>query len=72
MSLIRELQDLMRSERAVSGRVIVVFDDRVRIATAYGQVEVGHAGNLRIGDQVMVQSGRAIKQQRGTERIFFV
>ena len=72
MSLVNELRDLMQSEHAVSGRVIAMFGDRVRIATASGQVEVGHEGELKIGDQVTVQNNRAIKQQRSTGKIFFV
>ena len=72
MSLVNELRDLMRHERAVSGRVVAVFDGVVRVATASGVVEI--LGNhLKIGDAVIVQNGQAVKKRMdGGEAVFFV
>ena len=72
MSLANELRDLMRVDRPQPGRVVWVSGDLVRVATTAGQVEVAHEGNLRVGDQVVVQNGRAVKRQRGVERVFHV
>ena len=62
----------MRSEQSVSGRVVAVSDSLVRVATPSGVTEVIREEELKIGDQVTVQNDRAIKQQRGTGKIFFV
>lgn len=73
MSLIREFQDLMRSERAVSGRVVSVSDGLVRVATSAGVVEVAGNGHLQTGDTVTVQNGRAVKKRLDRDTsVFFI
>ena len=43
--------------------VVAALGDRVRVATAAGQVEVVREGELQTGDQVTVQNGRAVKKR---------
>ena len=73
MSLSADLRELVRHERPQPGRVVSVSGDRVRVATAIGQVEVVREGDLKTGDQVTVQNGRAVKKRLGGDApVFFV
>lgn len=73
MSLVKELRDLMRSERSVTGRVIAVSGGMVRVATPSGVMEVAGESGLQTGDAVIVQNGRAVKKRLdGDVPIFFV
>ncbi len=65
MSLIKELQQLIQTDGAVSGRVVSVSGTSVVVATESGQMEVTANGDLSVGDLVTVGSGRATKKQRG-------
>jgi hypothetical protein len=73
MSLIKELQQLIKTDGEVAGRVIAASDTSVVVATASGQIEVSANGDLRIGDLVTVDAGRATKKQRnGDAQVFLV
>ena len=66
MSLIKDLQKLVQSGVPVSGRVISVSNTGVVVSTASGQLEVFTDGELRPGDLVIVESGRAVKKRNIT------
>jgi hypothetical protein len=66
MSQINEIRDLLRSERTVTGRVISVANGVARVSTPTGIVEIAADGDLESGDMVAVESGRAVKKQKGT------
>jgi hypothetical protein len=73
MSLIKELQQIIQTDGVVTGRVISVSGTSVVVATASGQIEVSADGDLRIGDLVTVDTGRATKKQRnGDTQVFLV
>ena len=73
MSLVNELRDLIRSERAISGRVVTTFNGMVRVATSTGIVEVSGGEGLQTGDVVIVQNGRAAKKCLNDDiPVFFV
>ena len=73
MSLIKELQRLVQTDGTVAGRVISVSGSSVVVATASGQMEVSANGDIRIGDLVTVDTGRATKKQRnGDTQVFLV
>ena len=73
MSHLREIRDLLQTERAVAGRVVAVSGDRVQVATSSGVVEVTADANLKTGDAVTVQNGRAVKKRLdGDTTAFFV
>jgi hypothetical protein len=73
MSLIKELQRLVQTDGTVAGRVISVSGSSVVVATASGQIEVSADGDLRIGDLVTIDAGRATKKQRnGDTQVFLV
>jgi hypothetical protein len=65
MSVIKELQRLIRTGAPVSGRVVSVSSTSVVVATGSGQVEVLGIGDFTPGDLVVVEAGRATKRQRG-------
>jgi hypothetical protein len=73
MSLVKELQRLVKTETLLAGRVVSVSESKVVVATASGQMEVSANGNLQPGDQVIIETGMATKKQRGGEtRVYFV
>jgi hypothetical protein len=73
MSLIKELQQLIQTDREVAGRVILVSGTSMVIATASGQIEVPSDFNLQPGDLVTVENGRVAKKQRDNDApVFFV
>jgi hypothetical protein len=73
MSLIRELQQLIKTNNHISGRVISVSGTRAVVATASGQMEVSANGDLHVGDLVAVDTGQATKKQRGGDStVYFV
>ncbi|MBF0189086.1 MAG: hypothetical protein HQL50_14280 [Magnetococcales bacterium] len=61
-SPLRELQSLLTDRRPISGKVVEISGDMVRVATAHGMVEVGGTG-LQIGEAVMVRDGVAVRVQ---------
>jgi hypothetical protein len=67
MSIIKELQRLVKTDGEVVGRVVSVSDTGVVVATASGQIEVSANRNLSVGDLVTVVSGQATKKQSGGE-----
>jgi hypothetical protein len=73
MSLVKELQRLTQTNGEVLGRVVALVNSGVVVATASGQIEVSAKGDLRIGDLVTVDAGRAIKKQRnGDAQVFLI
>jgi hypothetical protein len=72
MSLIKELQRLVQTDGTVAGRVISVSGSSVVVATASGQMEVSANGDIRIGDLVTVDTGRATKKQRNDDTQVFL
>ena len=66
MSLIKELQRLVRADGPIFGQVISASDTNAVVATASGQMEVSSDSNLQAGDLVTVENGRATKKQRGS------
>jgi hypothetical protein len=67
MSHIKELQQLIQTDKAIAGRVISVSDTGVIVATTSGQIEVLANGDLYVGDLVTISSDRATKKQREQE-----
>jgi hypothetical protein len=65
MSLIKELQQLIKTDSPISGRVVSVSSTSTVIVTASGQMEVSSDSNLQPGDLVTVENGRVAKKQRG-------
>ena len=59
---VHDLQRLVASRRAISGRVVAVTGGMVRVATAKGVVEVTGTG-LAAGDRVVVRDNGAVKVQ---------
>ena len=73
MSKLTELRNLIQGDQSVSGRVVAVSGDRVRVATSFGVLEVAGGANLKPGYAVTVQSGRALKKRLdGDAPVFFV
>ncbi len=73
MSLVKDLQRLIQNDSSISGRVISVSGTNVVVSTAYGHMEVSKNGELRTGDLVTVEAGRATKKQRnGDTQVFLV
>ena len=73
MSLSTDLRELMHHDRPQPGRVVSVFGNRVRVATATGQVEVALEGDIQVGDAVTVQNRQAVKKcLDGDAPVFFV
>ena len=73
MSKLTELRNLIQGDQAVAGRVVAVSGDRVQVATSSGVVEVTADANLKTGDAVTVQNGRAVKKRLdGDTTAFFV
>ena len=73
MSLVEEIQRLVKTETPLAGRVISVSGSKVVVATASGQMEVSANGILQPEDQVTIETGIATKKQRGGEiRVYFV
>ena len=73
MSKLTELRNLLQRDQTVSGRVVAVSSDRVRVATSSGVVEVAGGANLKPGDTVTVQNGRVVKKRiDGAGSVFFV
>lgn len=72
MSLIEGLQNILRTDRPTSGKVLSVTANRARVATSSGLMEVSHTGELKAGEQVMVEGGAAVKAQsdRAVQRFF--
>jgi hypothetical protein len=65
MSMIKDLQRLIQTDEAISGRVISVSGTSVVVATSSGQIEVSANGDLQVGDLVTVDAGWATKKQLG-------
>ena len=73
MSLIKELQKIIKTDRPIAGRVISVSDTIVVVATASGQMEVSANGDFYVGDLVTVDGEQATKKQRGNDSpVYFV
>lgn len=73
MSKLHDLRNLLQEDQPVSGRVVAVSADLVRVSTPAGIEEVAGDGNLKTGDMVTVQNGRAIKKRLdGDAPVFFV
>jgi hypothetical protein len=67
MSLVKELQRLVKTWTPLAGRVVSVSVSKVVVATASGQIEVSAKGDLLPGDQVTIEAGMATKKQRSGE-----
>ena len=61
---LHDLQRLIASRRAISGRVVAITGNMVRVATAHGVMEAPGDGGLQIGDRVMVRNGKAVLVQK--------
>jgi hypothetical protein len=73
MSLVEEIQRLVKTETPLAGRVISVSGSKVVVATASGQMEVSTNGDLQPGNQVIIEAGMATKKQRGGDvPVYFV
>ena len=73
MSLVKELQRLVKTGIPISGRVISVSDSKAVVATSSGQIEVSVNGDLIPGNMVTIESGMATKKQRASNApIYFV
>jgi hypothetical protein len=73
MSLIKELQQIIQTDRPVSGRIIAISGTNVVVATASGQIEISANGNLNVGDLVTVDGGQATKKRRGSDStVYFI
>ncbi len=60
---LHDLQRLVTSRRAISGRVVAISGGMVRVATAQGVVEVSGNGALQVGDRVTIRNGKAVRVQ---------
>ncbi|MBF0175370.1 MAG: hypothetical protein HQL63_00765 [Magnetococcales bacterium] len=60
-----DLQRLLTGRQTMTGRVLAVVSGKARVATAQGIVEVTADPSLGVGDQVMVQGGKATKIKGG-------
>ena len=68
-----DLQRLIASRKAISGRVVAVTDGMVRVATAQGVVELAGDGALQVGDRVTIRNGKVTKiQGQNAPSIHFV
>ena len=73
MSIIKKLQQIIQTDRLVSGRIIAVSGTSMVVATTSGQIEVSATGDLQVGDLVTVDTGQATKKQRGGDsQVYFV
>ncbi|ABK45290.1 hypothetical protein Mmc1_2797 [Magnetococcus marinus MC-1] len=69
---VHDLQQLIASQRPVSGRVVAVTGGMVRVATAQGVMEVSGSG-LAVGERVVVRDGKAARiQGQQTVPVHFV
>ena len=69
---LHDLQRLVISRKSISGRVVAVTGDMVRVATAQGVMEIAGDG-LTVGDRVVVRDGAAVKIQSASgSQIHFV
>ena len=60
---VHDLQRLIASRQAISGRVVAISNGVVRVATAQGVMEVPGNG-LIVGDRVTVRNGKAVLVKR--------
>jgi hypothetical protein len=73
MSLVEEIQRLVKTETPLAGRVISVSGTKAVVATASGLLEVSTNGDLQPGNQVTIEAGVATKKQRGGEvQVYYV
>ena len=58
-----DLQRLVASRQTISGRVVEILGDQVRVATQRGVVEVSGNGDLQVGDRVTIKDSKPTKSQ---------
>ncbi|MBF0370319.1 MAG: hypothetical protein HQL52_12775 [Magnetococcales bacterium] len=58
---LHDLQRLVASRKAISGRVVAVTGGMVRVATAQGVVEVAGNATLHVSESVTVRDGVAFR-----------
>ncbi|GAB0056757.1 hypothetical protein SIID45300_01069 [Candidatus Magnetaquicoccaceae bacterium FCR-1] len=72
MSLLDDLRSILTPTQQTPGRIVALRGTVVRVATNQGLIEAAPEGDLVVGDGVVIRDGRAIKMNRGLERVFYV
>ena len=68
-----DLQQLLAGRVSIAGKIISMANGVARVATSAGVVEMAIDGGMRVGDQVLVRDGRAVRVQDDVDvPIFFV